>query len=452
LCRDLEGADVFVGVRRLVGWHVREPERPPEPVGDLVLDPRAAAELWPREVAVTEAHQRLDHVARPLLSGPRFCVSHRRCGQRWSQWRAVAVTFAKKLERLPHYEAGLAMDAARERYGTANVAKLASNESPWGPHPAVVEAIAHAAAGANRYPEQFSPTLRRRIAERHDIDASRVAIGNGSCELLLAACEALCEPGAEIVFAWPSFSIYPHLPALSGAREVRVPLADGDVHDLGAMLEEITAATQLVLVCNPNNPTATHIPSAEVAAFCERVPAHAIVILDEAYVEFQVNDDPDATVDLLAEFPNLVLLRTFSKAHGLAGLRVGYALGPARFRAAVDAVRQPFSVNAVAQAAAAEAIRHQDDVTKRVERTIVERAFVESELEEVGLPSPPSQANFSWVDLADHDEDEVVQLLGEAGVVVRAGTGLGGPGHIRVTYGTRAENERFVSALNDVLH
>jgi histidinol-phosphate aminotransferase len=363
----------------------------------------------------------------------------------------VPVTFAKKLERMPHYEAGLAIDAARERYGTADVAKLASNESPWGPHPAVVEAIAHAASGANRYPEQFSPTLRRRIAERHDIDPSQVAIGNGSCELLLAACEALCEAGAEIVFAWPSFSIYPHLAALSGARELRVPLAEGDVHDLDAMLAEITVATQLVVVCNPNNPTSTHIPAAEVAAFCDRVPPHAIVILDEAYVEFQVNDDPDATVDLLSDLPNLVLLRTFSKVHGLAGLRVGYALGPARFRAAVDAVRQPFSVNAIAQAAAAEAIRHQDDVTRRVERTIVERAFLETELEELGLHSPPSQANFSWIDLGDHDEDEVVRRLGEGGVIVRAGSGLGGPGHIRVTYGTRAENERFVAALRDAL-
>src|SRR5436190_7863768 len=175
---------------------------------------------------------------------------------------------------MPHYEAGLAHDAARARYGAVDVAKLASNESPWGPHPAVVEAIAKAAAGANRYPEQFSPTLRRRIAERHDTEPGRVAIGNGSCEILLAAAEALCEPGAEIVFAWPSFSIYPHLAPLSGAREVRVPLAEGDVHDLDAMATEITVATQLVLVCNPNNPTSTHIPAAEIGAFCERVPSH----------------------------------------------------------------------------------------------------------------------------------------------------------------------------------
>ena len=164
--------------------------------------------------------------------------------------------------------------------------------------------------------------------------------------------------------------MYPYLAALTGAREIRVPLAEGDVHDLEAMAAEVTAATQLLVVCNPNNPTATHIPAAEIAAFCERIPPHVTIVLDEAYVEFQTHDDPDATLDLLADFPNLVVLRTFSKCYGLAGLRVGYAIGSAKFRAAIDAVRQPFSVNALAQAAGAEAILHSDDVVRRVESTI----------------------------------------------------------------------------------
>jgi histidinol-phosphate aminotransferase len=359
----------------------------------------------------------------------------------------MTVTFAQKLAQMPHYEAGLAIDAARERYGTGDVIKLASNESPWAPHADVVEAIARAAGDLNRYAEQFSPTLRRRLAERHETEPGRVAVGNGSCEILLAACEALCEPGAEIVFAWPAFSVYPHLAALSGAREVRVPLREDGVHDLEAMLAEVTAATQLLLVCNPNNPTATHIPAAEVAAFVERVPEHVTVILDEAYAEFQLHDDPDAGVDLTRRFPNLVVLRTFSKVYGLAGLRCGYAIGSAKFRSAVDAVRQPFSVNSLAQVAAAEALRHQDDVDRRVERTIVERIFVQSGLEDLGLETTESQANFSWLSLGERDEADVVRRLGEAGVIVRAGEGLGGPGHIRVTFGTRQENERFLEAL-----
>ncbi|HYQ13347.1 MAG TPA: histidinol-phosphate transaminase [Solirubrobacterales bacterium] len=363
----------------------------------------------------------------------------------------MTITFAQKLERMPHYEAGLHEDAAREAFGAEDIIKLASNESPWGPHPAVVEAIAAAASRLNRYPDQYSKRLRRRIAQRFEVEPSQVAIGNGSCELLLAAAEALCEPGDEILFAWPSFSIYPHLAALTGASEIRVPLAEGYVHDLDAMLTEITAATQLVCVNNPNNPTGTHLPASRIAAFLEEVPQHVTVALDEAYIEFQTNDDPDDTVDFLKRFPNVVLLRTFSKVYGLAGLRCGYALGSAKFRAAVDAVRQPFSVNELAQVAGAEALMHGDDVLGRVERTIVERVFVEEGARDLGLDPPDSQANFSWIPLGDHDEAEVIQRLGERGIVVRGGTSLGGPGHIRVTYGTRAENERFLEALEEAV-
>jgi len=363
----------------------------------------------------------------------------------------MSITFAQKLARLPHYEPGTSLDDARAAAETTDAIKLASNESPDPPHPAVVDAIARAAADVNRYPDPEARLLRGRLAERYETDPARIAVSNGSCEILLAAAVALCEEGAEVVYAWPSFSIYPHMTALSGARDVRVPLAAGDVHDLEAMLEEITVATQIVLVNNPNNPTATHLPAAEIASFCERVPDHVTVILDEAYVEYQTLEDPDTTLDLLAEHPNLVLLRTFSKCFGLAGLRVGYALGSPQFRAAVDAVRQPFSVNAIAQAAAAEAILHQDDVADRVERNLIERVFVTDGVRELGLETPDSQANFSWVDLGEHAEDEVVGALTRAGVAVRPGTPLGGPGHFRVSYGTRAENQRFLTALSDTI-
>ncbi|HWO48207.1 MAG TPA: aminotransferase class I/II-fold pyridoxal phosphate-dependent enzyme, partial [Solirubrobacterales bacterium] len=255
----------------------------------------------------------------------------------------------------------------------------------------------------------------------------------------------------EVLYAWPSFSMYPYLPALTGAREVRVPLAEGDVHDLDAMAAEVTAATQLLIVCNPNNPTATHVPAAEIAAFCERIPEHVTVILDEAYVEFQAHDDPDTTLDLLADFPNLVVLRTFSKCYGLAGLRVGYAIGSPKFRAAVDAVRQPFSVNALAQAAGAEAILHQDDVLRRVESTIAARLVVEEGLQRLGLATSDSHANFSWIDLGDADEAEVLAGLAEREIAVRPGKALGGPGHIRVSYGTAEENERFLRGLSELL-
>jgi len=362
----------------------------------------------------------------------------------------VTVTFAQKLARIPGYQAGVPAGHAPEAIASGDVAQLASNESPISPHPKVVDAIARAASHMNRYPDPGATELRRRIAERHETEPGRIAVGNGSCEILLAASEALCEPDDEIVFAWPSFSMYPYLPALSGAREIRVPL-EGYVHDLDAIAAEVTAATQMVLVCNPNNPTGTYIGAERIAAFCEQVPDHVTVILDEAYIEFQQTDDPDATLDLLARFPNLVLLRTFSKCYGLAGVRVGYAIGSTKFREAVDAVRQPFSVNAVAQAAGAEAIRHQDDVARRVEQTIIERVFVEESLREMGLKIADSEANFTWIDLGDAEEGAVVRGLEERKVLVRPGTPLGGPGHIRVTFGAHAENERFLAALRELI-
>src|SRR5205807_9028161 len=177
----------------------------------------------------------------------------------------------------------------------------------------------------------------------------------GSCELLLAAADALLEPGAEIVYAWPSFSMYPHLAAQSGARAIEVPLDEEGRHDLGAMAREVTAATRIVLVCNPNNPTATALPVDRIDEFVAGVPRHVAVILDEAYVEFSTLQDPDESLPLLRRHPNLALLRTFSKVYGLCGLRVGYSLGSEDFRSAVDRLRQPFSVNALAQAGAVEA-------------------------------------------------------------------------------------------------
>jgi histidinol-phosphate aminotransferase len=363
----------------------------------------------------------------------------------------MAITFAEKLARIPGYQAGVPTGQAPEQVASGEIAQLASNESPFPPHPKVIEAIQAASAAMNRYPDPDATLLRRRLAERFETEPGRVAVGNGSCELLLAAAEALCEPGAEIVYAWPSFSMYPYLAALTGAREIRVPLAEGEVHDLDAMAQEVTAATQLLVVCNPNNPTATHIPAAEIAAFCERIPPHVTIVLDEAYIEFQTVDDPDRTLDLLPDFPNLVVMRTFSKCFGLAGLRVGYAIGPSRFRAAIDAVRQPFSVNALAQVAGAEAVLHSDDVERRVEANIVERVRVESGLDELGIAHAESQTNFSWLDLAGADEPEIVAGLAERSIAVRPGALLGEAGRLRVSYGTPAENERLLAALGELL-
>jgi histidinol-phosphate aminotransferase len=365
----------------------------------------------------------------------------------------MAIEFSERIRRLPVYPV-----AGGYALGD-DVAMLASNESPDPPLAAVVAAAQRAVAGANRYPDPSNSVLRRALSNRYGIPAARIAIGNGSCDILLAAGEALLEPGAELVYAWPSFSVYPHLAAASGARAITVPLDGAQRHDLGAMLQEITAATRLVIVCNPNNPTSTALPLDEIAAFVADVPRHVAVILDEAYCEFSTLDDPDASLDLLGRHPNLVLLRTFSKVYGLCGLRVGFALcGSEDFVRAVNQVRQPFFCNSAAQAAATEALRHQDAVAERVERAVIARVELEEELRAMGIEPAESQANFAWFDLPVPDgekpadvEAAVVRGLAERGVIVRAGGALGKPGALRVTYGTPAQNRRFLDALRDLI-
>jgi histidinol-phosphate aminotransferase len=359
----------------------------------------------------------------------------------------VPFEFSERIGRLPSYPAagGYADAAPRVR--------LASNESPWPPLPAVMEAIERSLGALNRYPDPACTALRQRISERYGVPAERIAIGNGSCDILLAAGEALLEPGAELVHAWPSFSIYPHLSAASGARAVTVALDERDRHDLPAMLREITVATRLVVVCNPNNPTSTALPLREIAQFLAEVPPHVCVVIDEAYCEFNLLEDPDASVELLSEHTNLVLLRTFSKVYGLCGLRVGFALcGSQEFPRAFDQVRQPFFCNAVAQAAATEALNHQDAVTERVTRTIAERIAMDERLRALGLQPADSQANFCWFALGEErDEAEVMRGLLERGVLVRGGRALGHEGALRVTYGTPEENAIFLDALAKVL-
>lgn len=359
----------------------------------------------------------------------------------------MALEFAAKIRRLPTYPAA-------QGYGTtAPVARLASNESPDPPHPEVVAAISDALAGINRYPDPTGTRLRTRLSERTGVPVARIALGNGSCDLLMAIGEALLEPGAELVYAWPSFSVYPHLPAVTGARAIEVPLDAQERHDLDAMAREITAATRLAIVCNPNNPTSTALPLDQVAAFLDGVPRHVCVVLDEAYIEYALTQDTGDSIELLDKHPNLVLLRTFSKVHGLAGLRVGYGLcGSDELPRAVTQVRQPFFCNAAAQAAALAALGHDDEVTRRVERAVAERLELAERLRELGLWVAESQANFVWHSLGeDREEAAIVRGLAERGVLVREGASLGREGFLRVTVGRQDENLRFLNALSELL-
>jgi histidinol-phosphate aminotransferase len=365
----------------------------------------------------------------------------------------MAIEFSGRIRRIPAYPpaGGYALQAP--------LVRLASNESPYPPLPAVREAIERELANLNRYPDPSSSLLRRHLSERYGVPQSRIAVGNGSCDILLAAGEALLEPGAELVYAWPSFSIYPHLSAASGARAVIVALDGSERHDLEAMLSQITVATRLVIVCNPNNPTSTAVALASIADFLAEVPRHVCVIVDEAYCEFNLLEDPDSSIALLERHPNLMLLRTFSKVHGLCGLRVGFGLcGSDALPRALDQVRQPFFCNALAQAAALEALSHQDAVEERVARTVAERTSVAERLRELGLELADSQANFCWLHLGEtdqrsaSDEAEVMRGLQERGVLVRGGDALGSQTPaLRVTLGLPEENDRFLQALSEVL-
>jgi histidinol-phosphate aminotransferase len=365
----------------------------------------------------------------------------------------MALEFTEKIRRLPVYPTAGGY-ALGDEY-----AMLASNEAPFAPLPGVVEAAQRALANVNRYPDPSNMRLRRALAARYDFPPDRIAIGSGSCDILLSAAEALLEPGAELIYAWPSFSVYPHMAAATGARAIVVPLDAEDRHDLPAMLAEVTVATRLVIVCNPNNPTSTALPLEQVAAFVAEVPRHVCVLVDEAYCEFATLDDPDASIELVRRHPNVVLLRTFSKAYGLAGLRCGYALcGEEAFRVAVEQVRQPFFCNALAQAAAEEALRHEDEVTRRVEQTIAQRLMLEEELRELGLTVAEAQANFLWhslgmngTSLDGEREREILDGLAERKVLIRAGSALGREGWARTTVGTAAENRRFLDALRELL-
>jgi histidinol-phosphate aminotransferase len=359
----------------------------------------------------------------------------------------MAIEFSERIRRIPVYP--VAGGYAEQ----APLVRLASNESPYQPLPEVRAAIERSLADLNRYPDPYSTVLRRALSERYDVPQAQIAIGNGSCDILLAAGEALLEPGAEIVHAWPSFSVYPHLSAASGATAVMVPLDSEQRHDLDAMLREITVATRMVIVCNPNNPTSTALGLEQLAGFVAEVPRNVCVIVDEAYCEFNLLDDPDASLALLGAHPNLALLRTFSKVHGLCGLRVGFALcGSQELPRALDQVRQPFFCNALAQAAATEALAHQDAVIDRVTRTIAERISMEERVRALGLELADSQANFCWIQLGDRDEEAVMGGLAERGVLVRGGSALGSETPaLRVTYGLPQENARFLDALAEVL-
>jgi histidinol-phosphate aminotransferase len=323
---------------------------------------------------------------------------------------------------------------------------LGSNESPESPLPSVLDAIAAAAAEVNRYPDNACLELIQRIAAKYGVPGDGVVVGSGSVGVIQMLLESISEPGGEVVYAWRSFEVYPSLVSLAGMASVRVPLVDY-AHDLTTMATAITDRTRLIFICNPNNPSGTALGHADLEEFLAQVPRECLVVLDEAYREYVTDGRVPDGLSLLSRFPNLAVLRTFSKAYGLAGLRVGFMVA---HPAVADYVRRtylPFTVSRVAQAGAIASLEAANELLERVRTTVAERTRVRDEIRTLGWTVPPSQANFVWV-AAGKETASLMAACAERGVNVRAFPDEG----LRVSIGAPEDNDAFLAAAAEYNH
>jgi histidinol-phosphate aminotransferase len=358
--------------------------------------------------------------------------------------------FRRAIADLVPYEPGKPVEEVQRELGLERVVKLASNEGPFPPFPAALEAMERAARELNRYPDGGAFALRTALAARHGVRFEEIVVGGGADGVIDLLSQATLDPGDEIVCGWPSFPSYV-LDALKlGATPVKVPLREHS-YDLEALLAAITPRTKLVYVCHPNNPTGTGNPRAELLSFFDRVPEHVLVVLDQAYFEY-IDDSEyaDGIAELFAQGRRVVVLRTFSKIYGLAGERVGYGVAPEDVVAATSKVRRAFDVTATAQAAAIASIGDEEELSRRRAANARGRAQLEQALRAHGLePAGPALGNFLYVEVGD-GRALFDQLLRE-GVIVRPLAGFGAPEAIRVSVGTEEDNAFFAAALGHVL-
>lgn len=338
------------------------------------------------------------------------------------------------LEAVPAYRQG--------RSAPAGASKLSSNESPHPPLPSVVEAVQQRLGTMHRYPDMSAAALRGRLAERYAVDPAVVTVGAGSVELAAQLIHAVAGPGDEVMFAWRSFEAYPSLVRIAGATPVAVPLDEHHTHDLDAMLAAITPRTRLIFVCNPNNPTGTVVTAEALEAFVAAVPHDVLVVVDEAYVHFDRTGSFGAGVELFRRHPHVAVLHTFSKAHGLAGLRVGYALAPIEVAENQRKVAVPFGVTDLAQAAAVASLDAEEELATRIDEVVAQRDRLHGLLTEAGWPAVPSQANFVWVP-SDARTGALDASLHDGGVIARAFPDEG----IRISSGSMEDIDRVQSAL-----
>jgi histidinol-phosphate aminotransferase len=341
---------------------------------------------------------------------------------------------------LPTYKAGKKVAAVNG----LTAFKLSSNENAHPPLPGVLAAITKAALEINRYPDPFCGESTKAIAEKFDVSIHEVATGTGSVGVCQQIIQAVAGAGDEVMYAWRSFEAYPIITTIAGATNVAVPLTSNGEHDLTAMLAAITPRTRVIFVCTPNNPTGGIVTQQQITKFLEQVPEEILVVIDEAYVEF--NCDPNAIdgIATLKSHTNVGVLRTFSKAYGLAGLRVGYFIGPKHIAEAVRKTAVPFGVSNIAQTAAIVSLENEGELFERVEQVIALRAWFESELTKLGFELPASQANFVWLPLGDRTVDFVTKSEGIA-VAIRPFPGEG----VRISIGEREGLERIIELAKD---
>jgi histidinol-phosphate aminotransferase len=347
--------------------------------------------------------------------------------------------FRQVLDTFPPYRPGKAPSGGGGH-------KLSSNESPYGPLPSVTEVIATAGLLVHRYPDNGGEELTTALAQRFGVPAEHVAIGCGSVGVLKQLMEAVGEPGGEVLYAWRSFEAYPPLADLTGATSVRVPLAD-ETHDLAAMAAAITPRTRMILICNPNNPTGTVVGRQQLTDFLDQAPADCLVVLDEAYREYIRDAATPDGVELYRDRSNVAVLRTFSKAYGLAGLRVGFLIGHEPVAAAVRKTMLTFSVNSVAQAAAIASLEAETELLDRVDTVVKERDRVREALLADGWTVPPTEANFVWLRLGE-DTMDFAAACDRAGISVRPFAGEGA----RVSIGAAEANDAFLAVTRSYPH
>jgi histidinol-phosphate aminotransferase len=354
------------------------------------------------------------------------------------------------IEQIRPYQPGTPIEEVARRLGAdapPDIIKLASNENPLGPSPLAIAAAQAELARVHRYPESEAPVLRSALARHLGVSAEEIVLGNGSNELLELLVRTFCSGDQRVVFAEPSFVVYRLACLAHGVPFTEVAL-DGYTHDLPAMARAVGPGTRLVFIANPNNPTGTHVGSKALSAFLEAMPADVLVVLDEAYAEYtDAGDYPDG-LQFRKQHPNTIVVRTFSKIYGLAGLRVGYAVLPRELAGYVHRVRAPFNVSSIAQAAGVAALMDRQHVARSRALNLAEKAFMQQGLTAMGLAVVPSQANFVLVDVA-RPAAAVYEAMLTQGVIVRAIPPL--PSMLRISLGTRPENERCLAALQAVL-